>query len=237
MIKPVVGIACDTRSDRRKLLFVFDEYVSRVEEAGGRPVLLPPLADPDDAPAVLATVDALIIPGGEDIDPALYGETPLVSHNPADPVRLAFDLALARAALASYVPVLGICYGCQLLAVASGGSLVQNIPTQIENPIDHGGEFPDLPRHPIDVTAGSRLREILGGAQVVVNTSHHQAPKRVGDGLVVTARAADGVIEGFEAEASSGRFLLGVEWHPELMTETPQKRLFEALVGAADRES
>lgn len=231
MSRPVVGIACDVRVDRRVLHFVFAEYVQRIEAAGGDPVLIPPSADPATAVRQLARVDALVIPGGEDLDPRLYGEEPLSTQHPVSPEREAFDLALGRAALESDRPVLGICYGCQLLAVVSGGALWQHIPTQVDTPELHAGKFPDLPEHPIDVESGSRLHALLGGERVTVNSAHHQAPKRVGAGLRITAKAPDGVIEGFEAEGE--RFLLGVEWHPELMEDEAQRRLFAGLVDAA----
>jgi putative glutamine amidotransferase len=231
--RPVIGIACDVRIDRRVLCFAFEEYVRCVEDAGGVPVLLPPLRDPARTSRALSVVDGLVIPGGEDLDPRLYGEEPLASHDPVPAARQAADLALAREVLASRLPVLGICYGCQLLAVASGGALWQDIPSQVEEALGHAGRYPDLPLHPIDVTEGSHLRDLLGAERVEVNSAHHQAPKRLGPGLLATAISPDGVIEGFEAEGD--RFLLGIEWHPELMDDEANRGLFTALVEAARR--
>lgn len=230
---PVIGIPCDVRVESRTLAFVFDGYVRSVERAGGLPLLIPPLADHGWIAPALERVDGVLFVGGEDIDPRVYGEEPLPAHEPLPEGRGAFDLALAQAVLDRRLPVLGICYGSQLLTIVGGGALWQDLPAQVAGALEHGGRFPDLPQHPIDVAKGSRLREILGADRIVVNSAHHQAAKRLGQGWLATAHAEDGVIEAIE-RADGGHFALGVEWHPELMTEAPeQRRLFEALVRAA----
>jgi putative glutamine amidotransferase len=232
--RPIIGLTSDVRVEKRTLGFVFDSYWKSVARAGGLPLAIPPLSEAELVPQILATVDGVVIVGGNDLDPRLYGEAPLATnvHVPAE--RQRFDLALGKTLLASDHPVLGICYGCQLLAVVSGGALWQHVPTQVSGAVRHAGTYPDLPRHEITLRAGSRLRELLGAERVEVNSAHHQAPKRLGDGLVVTATAADGVIEGFEAPGD--RFLVGVEWHPDLMPDRPeQRRLFEAVVEEAAR--
>jgi putative glutamine amidotransferase len=230
--RPIIGITCDVRVRKRTLGFVFRSYYDSVERAGGLPLLIPPLADPSAIPQILDSLDGIVLVGGEDIDPRHYGEDPLPTHVPLAPGRGEFDLQLGRALLASDLPVLGICYGCQLLAVVSGGALHQDIPTQVPEALEHSGPYPDLPHHEIEI-APSRLREILGAERVEVNSAHHQAPKSLGEGLHITAIAPDGVIEAFEATGS--RFLVGVEWHPDLMRDRPeQRRLFEALVASAE---
>lgn len=230
--RPLIGITSDVRVERRTLGFVFDAYWKSVVRAGGLPLVIPPLSEPELVAGILATVDGVVIVGGNDLDPRLYGEEPLATHVPVPGARQEFDLELARALLRSDHPVLGICYGCQLLAVASGGALWQHLPTQVGTAVGHAGTYPDLPWHDLEVRAGSRLRDLLGSDRVTVNSAHHQAPKRLGPGLAVTASADDGVIEGFEAEGE--RFLVGVEWHPELMPERPeQRRLFDAVVAEA----
>lgn len=230
--RPLIGIPCDVRPEARTLAFVFEEYVSAVEAAGGIPLLIPPLSDPAPIGRYLDLVDGLLFVGGEDIDPREYGEEPLASHDPVPDARGAFDLAFARAAVATELPLLGVCYGCQLFAVVTGGTLWQDLPTQVENPLNHGGKFPDLPHHPIEVVGGTRLRTLLGEDRAEVNSAHHQAPKSVGEGWVVSATAPDGVIEALEQTGE--RFAIGVEWHPELMLQRPeQRRLFEALVEQA----
>jgi putative glutamine amidotransferase len=233
-VRPVIALTSDVRPAPRPIGFVFESYVTRVEEAGGLPMVIPPLTDKTAIPTVLEHVDGVVIVGGEDLDPALYGEEPLESHDPIPEVRADFDLELGRALLESDHPVLGVCYGCQLLTVVSGGALWQDLPTQVGETVRHMGRWPDLPLHPIEVRPGTRLRELLGADRLEVNSAHHQAPKRLGDGLVVSATAADGTIEAFETPGE--RFLLGVEWHPDLMGERPeQRRLFEALVEAGRR--
>jgi putative glutamine amidotransferase len=230
--RPVIALSADVRVEARKLHFVFAPYVERIEEAGGLAVLIPP-QDPGRVPQVLELADGFVIVGGEDLDPSLWGEEPLPTHDPLPPERERFDLALARALLASRHAVLGVCYGCQLLAVAAGGALHQHLPAAVGESIRHGGgKYPDLPEHPVDVAAGSRLRALVGADRITVNSAHHQAPRRLAGGLIATAQAPDGVIEAVEAPGD--RFLLAVEWHPELMPEKPEQRaLFTALVEAA----
>lgn len=236
---PLIGIPCDVRTESRPLTFVFENYLHRVEEAGGLPLLIPPLIDPTPLDRYLDLVDAILIVGGEDIDPREYGEEPLPTHEPIPAARGRFDLALARRVLERRMPVLGVCYGCQLLGVASGGALWQDVPSQVPGAANHGGRFPDLPRHEIALTPGTRLRSLMPADRVTVNTAHHQAVRSVGAGWSITAHADDGVAEAIERDAKDG-FALGVEWHPELMPEQPEQRgLFEALVaeGARAREA
>jgi putative glutamine amidotransferase len=230
--RPIIGVTSDVRIEKRTLSFVFSSYYECVERAGGLPLQIPPLEELDLVSQILATVDGFVIVGGEDLDPDLYGEKPLPTHQGLPRFRERFDLELARRLLRSDHPALGICLGCQLLTVASGGALYQHIPDQIPGALCHSGRYPDLPTHPIEVVAGSRLRGILGADRLTVNSAHHQAVRRLGRGFVVSATAPDGVIEAFEAPGD--RFLLGVEWHPDLMAEAPeQRRIFEALVDAA----
>lgn len=231
--RPVIGIPCDVRREERPLHFVFEAYVRCVENAGGLPLLVPPLSDPEAIPQILERVHGVLFVGGEDIDPRRYGEEPLPTHDPVPEGRGAFDLAFARAVLENRVPVLGVCYGSQLLAVADGGALWQDLPSQVPGVGEHAGTYPDLPVHPVEVAEGSRLHTLLGARRVPVNSAHHQAVKRLGEGWIAAAHADDGVIEAIERTAA-GHFALGVEWHPELIAERPeQQRLFEALVEAA----
>jgi putative glutamine amidotransferase len=229
--RPRIGITCDVRTDRREMAFVFAEYVRRVEEAGGLPLAVPPLADASGIPQLLAEFEGFVIVGGEDLDPRLYGEDPLRTHEPIPHWRERFDIMLAESLLKSDHPVLGVCYGCQLLAVVSGGALWQHIPQQVGEAVRHAGKYPDLPTHDVDVLPGTKLRSLLGAERIRVNSAHHQAPKRLGPALVAAAVAPDRVTEAFEAKGD--RFLFGVEWHPELLADESTRRLFAALVEAA----
>jgi len=230
--RPIIGITSDVRPDRRTMIFLFEEYSRAIEHSGGLPLQIPPFEDPALVTQVLGAIDGVVIVGGEDIDPREYGEEPLPTHQPVPQARYAFDRALAQHILAGTIPALGICYGCQLLAVVSGGSLVQDIPTQIGSPVPHSGRYPDLPMHPIEIARGSRLAAIVGAERIEVNSAHHQAPRRLGSGLVECAHAPDGVVEAFEGTAE--RFLLGIEWHPELLYPRPPERgIFHSFVAEA----
>jgi len=230
--RPIIGITSDVRPDRRTMIFLFEEYSRAIEHSGGLPLQVPPLEDPTLATQVLSTIDGVVIVGGEDIDPREYGEEPLPSHQPVSQSRYAFDRALAEQILSGTIPTLGICYGCQLLAVVSGGSLVQDIPVQVGSHVSHSGRYPNLPMHPVEIARESKLAAIVGTERIEVNSAHHQAPRRLGAGLVECARAPDGVIEAFEA--SGERFLLGIEWHPELLyPRAPERAIFHAFVAEA----
>jgi putative glutamine amidotransferase len=213
------------------------DYVKAVEAAGGLPVLLAP-GRPDDAPELLERVQALVLSGGDDVDPVHYGEAPHETVTGVTPDRDAFELALARQALARDQPTLAICRGQQVLNVATGGTLIQDIPSSVSGAADHD---PERERweltHEVRLLPGSRLRQVLGEDRVAVNSFHHQAVKDLGQGLVASAwSVADGVIEGIEAPKS--RFVLGVQWHPESFWDRRPgfQPLFEALVAAAHEQ-
>jgi len=200
-------------------------YAEQVAAAGGIPVLLPPL--PGVAAAV-GRLDGLLLTGGGDIDPARYGAQPHPRTGRVSVLRDAAELELLDAAMAAGLPVLGVCRGMQLLNVARGGTLCQHLP-------DNAGHTPapgTFGSHPVRVAAGTRLAGILGanGDGVDVPTAHHQAVDRLGEGLVATAWAEDGVIEAMEPSAAGDPFLLAVQWHPEAGADP---RLIKALVAAA----
>lgn len=218
--------------------------------AGGLPVMLPQL--PEAIDELLARVDAVVLAPGRDIDPIRYGQEPHELLAPTEPRRDEFELALAPAALARGLPVLGICRGMQILNVALGGTMVQDVRLRDawrEHPSDPGWrrwrqmeqlalglvtEIPEHPRHSLAVTPGSILAAALGATEVSVNSFHHQAVDRLGEGLRPTAVAPDGVVEAIEV---TGAQALGVQW--ELQEEwrvTPRfARVFEWLVAAAQR--
>lgn len=224
--RPVVGIAATVR--RIDLPYVsldghvvFDDYVRRVAEAGGLPVLLP-VVDPHLAGSLLGAVDALVLTGGVDVDPAAYGATPALDDEPHDPRRDRFELALVAAAAAAGTPVLGVCRGMHVLNVAAGGTLTGHVD---------GHRALDL-RHDLAVAPGTLLDGIVGPG-LATGSLHHQAVDALGAGLRVAATAPDGVVEAIEA--GDGQPVLGVQWHPELEAGPAGDPVWRWLVEVAGR--
>jgi putative glutamine amidotransferase len=213
------------------------DYEEAVRRAGGDPHVVAP--DSHSVEEVLTGADAVLLPGGSDINPSIYGEAPHEQFDAAEPGRDAFEVALARRALEADLPLLAICRGVQLLNVACGGTLFQDIPDQVPNALNHNvRDTPVSIAHDVWMTSGSLvervMRDRLDGDTYAVNSRHHQAVKTVGEGLVVSATAPDGVIEAIEDPTK--RFCLGVQWHPENFYRTGEFReLFEAFIVAATR--
>ena len=204
-------------------------YVDSVTRAGAVALLLPPQPVTEEiARAVVDRLDALVLTGGLDLDPALYGQEPHPETDAPRPDRDAWEEALLAAALERDVPVLGVCRGAQLLNVSLGGTLHQHLPDVVGDRRYQagGGVFSHVD---VEVAPESRLRGLLGEDAVVAQVYHHQAVDRVADGLEVAARTADGTIEALELPGR--RFALGVQWHPE--EDTADTRLFTGLVAAA----
>lgn len=232
MMRPLIGIGADIHPPTKEVRehgFMFLTYSNAVLAAGGIPLLIPPQGE--NAEDLLERLDGLLLVGGEDCDPALYGEEPHESLKLMDARRQKNDLELARAARAKQVPTLGICLGMQMMCVAAGGSLIQDIDSDRETPIRHSSPPSDRLRHDIEIPGGSKLASILPQGRVGVNSSHHQAVRSAGE-LVSTARADDGIIEALEDPRHP--FYLGVQWHPEDLTgEAGGDPLFLALMAAA----
>jgi putative glutamine amidotransferase len=199
-------------------------YVKAVRKAGGVPVLLP-MGDADDAEAGLARVDALLVTGGDDVNPDRYRAEPAPETKAADPARDDFEIALIRAAVRDERPMLCVCRGIQVLNVALGGTLQQH----------HEGHF-DLPNynegvHAVHLEPGSMLAKVMGATQVTVNSLHHQALGVLAPQLVAVGHSEDGLVEGVEVQGCG--FALGVQWHPELLRHRPEHlALFEGLVAS-----
>jgi len=191
---------------------------------------------PDDCRDMLARVDALVLTGGEDVNPARYGEAPHPRLGALSDERDEAEIALVEAARELRLPTLAICRGVQILNVALGGTLIQDIPSQVTTDIDHD---PDVPRtsrtHSIHVDTDSRLARAVGVTQMEVNSVHHQSVARVAPVLRVVATAPDGVIEGVETAPDDPWWCVGVQWHPEDTFDTGEldRRLFSALSSAA----
>ena len=209
-------------------------YPEAVERAGGIPLLAPYLEDDDAIGALVDTVDAVVLAGGDfDIDPALFGEPPHTNLGTLKPARTRFERAVYRHAVQRQRPLLGICGGMQLLVVERGGTLYQDLPSQRDDVLEH--QQPAHKReagHALDVTEGSLLHACLSAdARFEANSTHHQAVRDAGD-LVVTARSPDGIIEA--VEDPSARFFLGVQWHPEAMVDHPgHQAIYTRLVDVA----
>jgi putative glutamine amidotransferase len=211
-------------------------YLRSVRAAGGLPVLLPPLIGPELAESALAGLEGLLLTGGEDIDPFHYRETPHPRLERVDPERDAFELALFQAAWSHGVPVLAICRGQQLVNVALGGTLWQDLPSERPSQLHHShpGERTDR-THLVSIVPRSRLRDALAADEVEVNSFHHQAIRELAPRLAVSARASDGLIEGVESSGADP-WVLAVQWHPEEFVResgAPDRGLFEALVREA----
>jgi putative glutamine amidotransferase len=221
--------------------WVMNQRYSRVvAAAGGVPVMIPLLEDERSLRALYDLTDGLLIPGGVDLDPATYGESPLPTCGRLDPARDRVELQFARWAIAEGKPLFGLCRGLQIVNVALGGTLYQDIATQRGDAIKHdyfptAGFARDHVAHPVAVTAGSRLDALVGAASIGVNSMHHQAVKDLAPGLVTTAVAPDGVVEALEC--SGEQFVLGVQWHPESLTDRDPRmhRLLSGFVQAAAR--
>jgi putative glutamine amidotransferase len=223
---PVIGV---TRCSR------LDDYLASIERSGARPRVLEVSESPR---TVLEMVDGVLLTGGGDVDPVFYGQGRHQSVEDAEPGRDEFEIDLARRAMEEDLPILAICRGAQVLNVAAGGTLVQDIPTAVTTDLSHSITEPkNVVAHDIEVAADSRLHSALGSAVNAscacrVNSRHHQSVGKLGERLVASAKAPDGVIEGIEAPDAA--FCVGVQWHPENFWRTGEfKPLFDAFIEAA----
>jgi putative glutamine amidotransferase len=237
--RPRVGIPWRTsqeeaESNRPKI----QNYEDAVRNVGGEPVLLS-LTLPAELQRLLPTLDAFVLPGSPaDVEPGEYGAVNRGLSEPADPPREAADRTILKHAFALKKPVLAICYGCQLLNVYLGGTLIQDLHSEAHTTVPHrkkdlGPEAKEDPRHGATFDSSSRLAAIAGGAEASINSSHHQAIAKVGSNLRVTSRAVDGTIEGVEWTGDSN-WVVGVQWHPERMFgDAFSEQLFRDFVAAA----
>jgi putative glutamine amidotransferase len=223
------------------------DYVLGVAQAGGAPVVLPPVPGVAVG-ALLGGIDGLLLSGGSDLDPGYYGERPSAELGPTLPERDAFEVALLEGALERGLPVFGICRGLQVANVVLGGSLYQDLPTQLhDGSIAHRQVTPKWQwSHEVEVDGGSAVAGILGTDGLRVNSYHHQGIKVLADGLVASARSTDGVVEAVEYRDLSEAWIVGVQWHAEAMRDAagdpndsglPHRNLFAAHVAAAERRA
>jgi len=207
-------------------------YVTALENAGLIPLIVPPLSSAGAAASVLDSVSGLVLTGGEDVDPARYGEQRHGKVRSVNVARDATEAALINEAKARRMPVLAICRGIQILNVALGGTLIQDIPSEITTSISHDDEGPrDSRSHDISVEPGSLIARAIGTEHATVNSFHHQSVQRVAEGMRITAKSPDGIIEGIES-TDKNWWVMGVQWHPEEMTESTEpwdRGLFRAF--------
>ncbi|MGA0121459.1 MAG: gamma-glutamyl-gamma-aminobutyrate hydrolase family protein [Gaiellales bacterium] len=241
--RPRIGITLEL--DDPLLLPVERNLREPLSREGAIVVALPRDTPPDAVPDLIADLDGVLVSGGEDVDPAHYGEERHPTVNTVPAAHDAFELALARAALEQGVPILGICRGSQVLAVADGGTLVQDVPSQVEAAQTHMVDWKTLAEaepgdhwHPIEVEPSSRLAGWIGDGAPLINSFHHQAVARTGERLRPVARAADGVIEATES-APDAPYAVGLQWHNEFMWRRDARWLgpFRDLVAAARRRA
>ena len=240
MALPVIGLTASI--DHRPPAFgetysLTRKYADGVWQAGGVPVIVPHNLDKEALRAVLDRLDGVLLSGGGDIDPALFGEEAHPATCEIEPARDRVELTLARWVVERNMPFLAICRGIQVLNVALGGSLVQDIPAQVRAALQHSFDRQTTPRdyvaHPVKIDPGSQLARVMQLEVAQTNSWHHQSIRQASDRLQVTAVAPDGVIEAVEVPGQ--RFAIGVQWHPEWLFEqyVEQRRLFEGLVRAS----
>lgn len=235
MNRPVIGITLDSEEPGGYSKFpwfaVRQNYARAVARAGGLPMALPHETELVDA--YLDRIDGLVVTGGHfDVDPAMFGEATRHPTVKLKAKRTEFEFAITRKALERDMPVLGICGGQQLLHVVAGGSLIQHIPDAVSDALAHEQPNPrNEPGHDVAIVPGTRLHRIVGVERMAVNSAHHQAAKDEPKGVVINARAPDGVIEGIELPGK--RFCLGIQWHPEFAISDGDQRIFTAFVDAS----
>ena len=241
--RPVIGITTQTLHSIDGIpeglpasWMMNQRYIHAVAEAGGAPVMIPLLhEDPATLRAIYESMDGILLPGGVDMDPHTFGETRGPRLGRIDPARDEVELTLTRWAVADKKPLLGLCRGSQVINVALGGTLYQDLQAEYPHAMKHdyfptAGYARDYLAHPVKVARSSRLGAILERADVTVNSMHHQGIKQLAPGLLVSAVAPDGLIEGIECP--NGHFMLGVQWHPESLVDhdAGMRQLFSSFV-------
>ncbi|KKO18830.1 MAG: gamma-glutamyl-gamma-aminobutyrate hydrolase [Candidatus Brocadia sp.] len=233
-MKPIIGINCDYKEEgKQPCSFIYRNYVDSIIAAGGIPLVLPIIKDENDVRNSLKRIDGLILSGGEDVPPQRYGKERHQKTLCVHPDKDISDNLLVHSAIQMKKPILAICYGTQLINVAFGGSLIQDIPSQVTSPVIHKDPQNKHHIHTVKIEKRSRLHTIVGTEYIETNSVHHQAIDTLGNGLIATACTKDGMIEAIELEGYP--FLVGVQWHPERMTSDPcHAALFSALVIASE---
>ncbi|MZQ75960.1 MAG: gamma-glutamyl-gamma-aminobutyrate hydrolase family protein [Peptoclostridium sp.] len=238
-MKPLIGITTNFmmgemgHSAGQERYFLEEDYVRAIEKSGGTCILFPHTSDVENFAKYLEMVDGVVLSGGIDINPMFYGDEPLEKTGYFNTKKDFFDVELTKKAMHSHVPILGISRGIQVINVALGGTLYQDVCYKGENVLKHFQESKRSDKsHCITIAPGSWLHSIMGEEKVFVNSFHHQAIKDLGKGLKVVAQSADGIIEAVELEGET--FVAGVQWNPECMAEEHKEHLalFESFIKA-----
>jgi putative glutamine amidotransferase len=234
-MKPIIGITSSV--GKNESTTVAAAYVNAVVKSGGTPIVLPNLTNEEDVERLANLIDGLLVTGGGDIDPTLFNEEPHLGLGEITPDRDTFEMAIIPKMLVANKPILGICRGIQILAIATGGDMYQDVYSQIPDRtlLQHQQQAPrSYASHFVTVTDQSLLQKIVGATKFKVNSFHHQTVRNPGKGFLVTAVSSDGLVEAIES--TEHRFAVGVQWHPECLLEkddTISQKIFGAFVKAA----
>ncbi|HEV8051270.1 MAG TPA: gamma-glutamyl-gamma-aminobutyrate hydrolase family protein [Parachlamydiaceae bacterium] len=242
--KPLIGITSRYINMRigeslgTHKLCLNNDYIDSITEAGGIPLILPIVLNETAIQAYASVVDGLLLTGGEDITPQLYGEEPSTKLTATAPDRDYFELGLIKAVLAQKKPILGICRGLQIINVSLGGTLHQDIASEFANTcvLHRQQSLEHVGCHSVKLSEGSILQRIFDVDSLITNSFHHQSIKTLGSGLTPTAQTSDGIIEGVEMPQE--KFIIGVQWHPECMLKSDPNtiKLFKSFIQAASKE-
>lgn len=235
-MKPLIGVT-QYKDQADNFYKVSESNMQAVERAGGIPVVLSYLSNDEDLEQLAHQLDGLYLTGGDDIDPIYFDEEPHQELGSFNPDRDRFEMKLTRIMLEKDKPVFAVCRGAQVLNVALGGNMYQDLPAQLGGTLyQHLQKTPvDIPVHGVDVTEGSLLYKLTGKKKIRVNSYHHQANKQLGEGLIISGKAGDGVIEAIEGTRNV--FVLGVQWHPERLAEDPiTLQLYKGFIEACKNQ-
>jgi len=231
-MKPLIGITSRFSSENKRYNLP-DAYAKAIQRNGGTPIVIPPLYEAEYQ-QLYESVDGVLFTGGPDVDPILYGEEPLPKQGGIEPMRDDFEFKLAKIALDGPKPVFGICRGLQVLNAAAGGTLIQDIGSQVDDPLKHRQEAKAwYGTHHVRLEQGSTLHRLYGKDKVLTNTFHHQACKDPAPGFTATGWAGDNVVEVLEIESEPWK--LCVQWHPEHMDNEDMNKLFQAFIHACQK--
>lgn len=233
-MKPIIGVTPSIEIDGKSYM-VSHDHIKAIILAGGIPIILPLYSKTVDIAEITQMIDGLYLTGGYDIDPLLFGEEPHEQLGTITPARDTFEMVCIDQMLTVDKPILGVCRGCQILNIAVGGNMYQDIYAQIDGKVlQHIQKAPQGHKsHFVYVKAGSLLEKLIGMKKFLVNSRHHQANRKVVQGFQVSGKASDGVIESIESTTHT--FVLGVQWHPENMAtldDQPSQRIFRGFMKA-----